>query len=372
VPRLLYLLPYSLDNQIHGGKVRSNWISKKLGEIGKSLEVVFVNDRSFVPEEKPSFSNLVPKELAGDLDFLTRNYSLELLVDSETELVVFEQPWLWHEIERIKIKYPNIKTVYSSQNVEWELKRKIFERYLGNLDFEPIIGFIRDLEIRIAKNVNAIIAVSAEDARWYEKYSKNKVTLARNGTSFIPEETIFTKVIQPNYGLVVGSAHPPNIEGAITYLSDPDVWLPRGAVLKIVGSLSTALKPFWSGLVNRWGESCVELIDSMQDAELNHAVAKAKVILLPITYGGGTNLKTAEALASNCYVVGSSSAFRGFEEYSSMDGIFQVKNSMEFKIRTVGSLNQTVTPVNRRLLPELHWNTSLEPMKLRISGLLDA
>jgi hypothetical protein len=371
MPRLLYLLPYSDDNHIHGGKVRSNWISKKLAEIDNSLQVVFVNDRSYVDEEKPYWNNLVPKELAGDLDFLTRNYSLEVLVDSETELVVFEQPWLWREIVRIKSKYPDIKTVYSSQNVEWELKLKIFNRYLGDQEIEPIIKLIRDLEIEIARNVNAILAVSTEDAQWYEKYSENKVTLAKNGTSFTANERTLAKATQANYGLVVGSAHPPNIEGAITYLSDPDVWLPKGSSLKVVGSLAAALKPLWSGLVNRWGDTCVELIDSLPEAALNQVVANAKVILLPVSYGGGTNLKTAEALASMCFVVGSKSAFRGFEEFSCMEGVFKAENSLEFKKRTIGCLNQIDTRSNRRSIPELHWNYSLDLMKTRLSGLLN-
>ena len=365
------MLPYSNDGQIHGGKVRANWISKKLEEIDKSIEVVFVNDRSYVNIKKPLWSNLVPKELAGDLDFLARDYSLETLVDSETELVVFEQPWLWSEIERIKSKHPDIRIVYSSQNVEWVLKHKIFERYLGNLDFDPIIQFIRNLEIKIAKNVDAILAVSAEDASWYEKYSLKKVTLAKNGTSFNQEHATIIEASDSNYGLVVGSAHPPNIEGVTTFLSDPDVWLPRGSLLKIVGSLTSPLKPFWSGLANRWGEPCVELIDSMPAEELIQVIAKAKVVLLPISYGGGTNLKTAEALASTSYVVGSGSAFRGFEEYSNLEGVFKVDNSMEFKIRTIGCLNEKKSQSERRQLPELHWNNSLAPMKSRILDLLN-
>ena len=340
-------------------------------EIDESLEVVFVNDRKYVSVEKPFWSAMVSKELAGDLDFLTRDYSSESLVDSETELVVFEQPWLWSDIKRIKLKYPNIRIVYSSQNVEWVLKHAIFERYLGNLDFDPIIQFIRNLEIEIAKNVDAILAVSAEDASWYEKYSGKKVTLAKNGTSFEQEEEIFTNAAASNYGLVVGSAHPPNIEGVTTFLSDPDVWLPRGSMLKIVGSLVSPLKPFWSGIVNRWGEPCVELIDSMQEKELNQVIANAKVILLPISYGGGTNLKTAEALASKSYVVGSKSAFRGFEEHSTLEGVFKVDNSMEFKVRTIGCLNETKSQAERRQLPELHWNISLAPMKSKILDLLN-
>lgn len=369
--KILYLLPYSKDGHVHGGKVRSDWISRKLLEIDKSLAVVYVDDRNYVSVKKPFWRTLVPKELAGDLDFLTRDYSLELLVDSQTEIVVFEQPWLWGEIERIKLKYPNIRIVYSSQNVEWELKRKIFERYLGNMDFEPIIKFVLELEIKIAKTVNAILAVSAEDANWYQGFTDTKVILAKNGTSLKHDERADIRANDSNYGLVVGSAHPPNIEGVITYLSDPDVWLPRGSFIKIVGSLSSPLEPYWSGLTNRWGEPCVELFDSMPEKELNEVIRKAKVILLPISYGGGTNLKTAEALASNSYVVGSRSAFRGFDEYSTSDGVFKVDSSMEFKIRTIGCLNEVKSVTERKLLPELHWNNSLAPVRSKILELLN-
>ena len=109
----------------------------------------------------------------------------------------------------------------------------------------------------------------------------------------------------------------------------------------------------------------------MPAEELIQVIAKAKVVLLPISYGGGTNLKTAEALASTSYVVGSGSAFRGFEEYSNLEGVFKVDNSMEFKIRTIGCLNEKKSQSERRQLPELHWNNSLAPMKSRILDLLN-
>lgn len=371
MPKILYLLPYSDDGKIHGGKVRSHWISKKLAEIDESFEVVFVNDRRYLNEEKHFWGDMVPEELAGDLDFLTRNYSLDTLVDSKTQLVVLEQPWLWHEVERIKRKFPGVKVIYSSQNVEWELKYKIFQRYLGNLDFEPIVKFIRDLEIKILENVDAILAVSVEDEVWFRNHCQSEVILAKNGTSFDQEEINFSRTVSSSYGLVVGSAHPPNIEGVFTYLSDPDAWLPRGSFLKIVGSLSSALEPIWNGLANRWGEPCVELIESISDDELKDVIMKSSVVLLPVSYGGGTNLKTAEALASNSYVVGSRPAFRGYEEYTVEAGVYMVESSMEFKIRTIGCLNKPESIDRGRLRLELHWNNALEPMKSRISEMLN-
>lgn len=54
---------------------------------------------------------------------------------------------------------------------------------------------------------------------------------------------------------------------------------------------------------------------TISDSQLRGLLATAHVIILPITSGGGTNLKTAEALWSGQRIVATNKAFRGFEKF---------------------------------------------------------
>jgi hypothetical protein len=57
----------------------------------------------------------------------------------------------------------------------------------------------------------------------------------------------------------------------------------------------------------------------------------AHCILLPLTQGGGTNLKTAEALWSGKNIVATSVAMRGFEKFKESTGVQIADNSTDFK-----------------------------------------
>ena len=54
-------------------------------------------------------------------------------------------------------------------------------------------------------------------------------------------------------------------------------------------------------------------------------------VFLPIRGGGGTNLKTAEALALGKWVVATSTALRGFEAFLGADGVVIADTSADFR-----------------------------------------
>ena len=49
-------------------------------------------------------------------------------------------------------------------------------------------------------------------------------------------------------------------------------------------------------------------------------------MLLPITYGGGSNLKTAEALLTGHPIIATAKAFRGCEVFTDMPGMIIAGN----------------------------------------------
>ncbi len=59
----------------------------------------------------------------------------------------------------------------------------------------------------------------------------------------------------------------------------------------------------------------IKQLYDVTDGQLQVILNGSQAILLPICSGGGTNLKTAEALVSNKYIIGTEVSFRDFESY---------------------------------------------------------
>ena len=75
----------------------------------------------------------------------------------------------------------------------------------------------------------------------------------------------------------------------------------------------------------------------MSDEDLAAVKTLAHTFLLPIPHGGGSNIKTAEALYSGAYVIGTAAAFRGFEDFLDLPEVVVARSPAEFQtsIQTV-------------------------------------
>jgi glycosyltransferase involved in cell wall biosynthesis len=69
----------------------------------------------------------------------------------------------------------------------------------------------------------------------------------------------------------------------------------------------------------------------VSEARLATILDCASCVILPITHGGGTNLKTAEAIWSGKHVIATDVAMRGFEEYIGSAGIHVASDAVEFR-----------------------------------------
>lgn len=368
---VLQLLPYANDSGIHGGKIRAREIRSALLTEQAKIETVFLGDLQFIQESDEFNLNGIPPSLVGDVNLLNCNFKLSKIKLPNLRIILFEQPWAWSEVKRLKISNPKAVVIYSGQNVEHQLKERILKPQYGRRAVE-IANQIRRIEIEIAVMADYIFTVSQEDANWYSKFSKNAPIVAQNGTSI--SETIAHSEYESDspYGLVVGSAHPPNIEGCLKFLSEPQLWLPKSTRIVVAGSLSLALRDSWHSLQNRWGQSCVELISGVTDLDLSRLISGCHVMLLPIGYGGGTNLKTAEALTSGRPIVASQQAFRGFKEYSGAKFVSMVDNSLEFKIETINKLMQPKQSFIPRNVHDLKWEKTLASIKILYRDIMNA
>ena len=76
-------------------------------------------------------------------------------------------------------------------------------------------------------------------------------------------------------------------------------------------------------------------------SDLDYLINRAAVVLLPIAQGGGSNIKTAEALLSGRPIVASSTAFRGYEAFRNSAGVTIEDNVGRFRHAVRMALSKT-------------------------------
>jgi glycosyltransferase involved in cell wall biosynthesis len=174
--------------------------------------------------------------------------------------------------------------------------------------------------------------------------------------------------------LFIGSAHPPNISGFFETLGDSLGFLPPDRKICVVGSVASHITehPHFQ----RWlpiNLSRVISLGLLEDADLAAVKTLAHVFILPITEGGGSNIKTAEALYSGKYVIGTHVSFRGFEEYLCLPGVHRTDTPAQFR-ETLHRILQAPPLVSgdewQTLRERLVWHHTLAPMTRAVGDFL--
>ncbi|MDZ3828738.1 glycosyltransferase family protein [Pseudomonas monsensis] len=102
----------------------------------------------------------------------------------------------------------------------------------------------------------------------------------------------------------------------------------------------------------------------LPDEDLDAVKTLAHAFLLPIPHGGGSNIKTAEAIYSGKYVIGTESAFRGFEQHLNLPEISVARTPDEFhaaiRLRLTGPATIDANGPDRVSREPLTWVRSLE------------
>jgi hypothetical protein len=253
------------------------------------------------------------------------------------DVIEVVQPWLFGFCQRYVVQaciQPAI--VYSSQNVESSLKERIVRSYSREKRALAVADSIHTAEVAAISGSDGVICVSQTDLDWSRQHSDKSMLLAPNGVkpwAVSDEGNTAAKTIVggKQFSIYCASAHPPNMTGFFemfgggfgSLMPDQSLLIVGGAGPAIAGdvrvhqSAKLAERIVVAGIVS---QSCLEgLLD------LAHCV------VLPLTQGGGTNLKTAEALWSGRYVLATTVAMRGFEDFLGAQGVFVADDPSDFK-----------------------------------------
>jgi len=361
------MCPYLNNEQIHGGKIRSREIALVLKKEASSFETKFLKPDPHDSMQTSPFLGGLPLSLVGDVNLLFNDFGKDFYPDFDPDIIIFEQPWLWNEVLKLRKKFPNVKLIYSSHNIEHQLKDSIFLDANIN-DGGKVSSFIRDLENEILNSVDEVWATCEFDARYFHSQSNIKIRVFQNGASQIMNSDVLASPLNAPFLLVVGSGHPPNIAGLKYYLADLDKWMTGYGKLVVVGSLALSVQEFFE---NSLQNGDIVLIPSASNALLRRLISSCSAILLPVMYGAGTNLKTAEALVSDRKIISTKAAMRGYENFVKEAGVFVTDNAMEFKILSIGALlGDHNASFVRNDSAALHWRATLQDLNRSIRELI--
>jgi glycosyltransferase involved in cell wall biosynthesis len=355
----------SSDKQ-NGGFIRFNQIADYFRKMGLTVEQFYSKDHSYRDRNGPNLIENLDNSLLSDyLDFY-RDYEVCSKITSEPDLIFLEQPWLINEALALKSKFSKSRIVYSSHNIEWVLKRRILQEVNPGLN-DQVIRDILTFERTAVRAADHVLAITNADAEHMLKFfdaDSSKILIVANGTSYEPSKEFSPK--EKGFCLVVGSAHPPLIDGTVRFLSDAAGWLPKNFDLVLAGSICDVNTSYWNSQKSLNRRSGVKLLGSISKEVLNQALGSATVIALPISYGGGSNLKTAEALMTGRPVVASRAAMRGFETYASAKNVSVTASPTAFKLAVVKYALQKPNTIERTFAKDLTWEYCLKNLAILV------
>lgn len=364
--RVVTFATYALGEPRHGGQIRAAAMNGALADAGWSVRHCCVVDHLNGAAAPDEWVFQIPAARLGAIGEQGRRADVaasDLLIEDGArfdelrealrrfgpDVLVFHQPWLWPALSALRVELPRrTRLVYAAQNRETLLMADELKATPQPLR-DAILARAAAIERDLLAACHGLVCVSEEDR---DGFGFDGPTLVlRNGVQ--PFE-----IAPPSEILFVGSAHPPNAEGFVALLPDLDFLGPRRRIV-VAGGVGALLQA--DGRYARCGER-LRLTGPVDRALLDRLLVACDGIILPIVSGGGTNLKTPEALYSQKPIVATSMAFRGFEEHRSAAGVEIADTPAAFQaaIRRIPASPPRPAPV--RDADALTWPALLAPL----------
>jgi hypothetical protein len=224
-----------------------------------------------------------------------------------------------------------------------------------------------------------VVCVSQNDVDWTQAEGAKECLLAANGVT--NRQTTHTGIVEANnivghkkFALYCASAHSPNIEGFFDYFGNGIGCIAPDERIVIAGEAGSFIKND-KRYQKSAGLSRLTLTPGLvSETCLQGLLHTAHVIVLPLSHGGGTNLKTAEALWSGKWVLGTPIAFRGYEHFTNSKGVKIQSDPQRFlsilrEILSHPPISLTEDEKNERQV--VLWESTLAPLCAWISQYLE-
>lgn len=390
---VVVLTTYPLVRPRHGGQVRAHAIVTEYQRHGFDTRPIAIYEpeqygsdetgRYDVPlPATPSARTFHGESIPLITDFLSGSYgasdgfkAIQARLPDRIDVIHIEQCWLWPVAIAIRENdaYSDARIVLGTQNIEHHLKKKIFDSY--GVSANHVLREIEALEHDAACRADVMCAVTEADALYFSRVAQKDCLVAANGVTELDASekkcNEWAKILPAApFLLYVASAHPPNFKGLSDMLGGSLGFIPPDSRLVVVGSVCEHIySELKAGRFGSLNLSRLNLLYKQEDADLMAIKKLAHGYLLPIRDGGGSNLKTAEAIFSTKYVLGSDAAYRGYQGYLNLPELFVARSPAEFHAmgRAIFALKPS-SGTKGELRTELTWGKSLQSLFSALIG----
>ena len=388
IRRVLGLGTYPIAKPVHGGQRRVAAFKTFYRSIGVDYEYACIYDpnhygpdivgRHDIPLVASS-SEESPVSLIGDIlsgrqaatDPVSFQHFLNVLDRLRPDALQLEHPFMWPLVKRLrdKIGEQRLPLIYSSHNVEAPLKGEILSGSgVSSETRRRICDSIDQMEAEVCRAATLTVCVSRSEQKHYLQYqpSLERVIVVPNGIErpppVIPDYAPCSREFGENpFAFMVGSAYPPNIEGFCHYVvSDGAFMTPPARSIAVCGGVCDGILNHH--LYRRFmaaNSARIHLFPRIEDEELWSIKTKCHVVLLPIGTGRGSNLKTAEALMLGKWVIATSIAMRGYEDFLDIEGLIIANDSVGFRRAIAQALRSpppSISDKSRQVREALYWD----------------
>lgn len=351
--RVLQICPFPIpEKPSSGGQIRIDEIAKMYRALGAEVErcSIVTRKRDLVnPMDvlMPWWHRVRRKHLGrpsniGPLrQYWSASRSDALLnrllarVSSRIDIIQLEHPWLIPLAKKLR-QHPLLEKavlVYSSHNIESALHESMWrEAGVWNRKAAALQQDMLAAEVAAAREADIVWAVSESDAAVLSGWGAREVLVAPNGCRLLPKRSATEGLPSKPYALFAGAAYGPNVNGFQEWLGLSLDYLPLDTAVVTAGSCGKVFStmPSYAAAID---DGRFLNYGWVEQPFLDQLLLHAAVIILPVSAGGGTNLKTAEAIMSMRPVVATSYAMRGYEKWKNVESIYVEKTPKEFQDR---------------------------------------
>jgi hypothetical protein len=391
--RVLQIGTHATLRPIHGGQLRSHHIGRVLEQAGHSVRGIaitgrqnhdIVNDREAILDIRTAkhwkgaqaggvFADYFLCVVVQDNPNLSKEF-FRLAEAARPNVVLLEHPWMWPLARLIPaVSSGQAHVVYDSQNVEAHLKRNLLQdkklEATALSEATALLPAVDSLEREVVTCVAAVTACTAEDATVFDAWGAKRTVIAGNGSSSRPPTWLRGPLpaLLPagsRYAFMVGSEHPPNMSGFENLVLPWLASLYSGQRVVVAGGVCDWLHGRLAELgISKALEGRLVLLGRVNDLTLTALIENAACVMLPIEYGGGSNIKTAEALLSDRRIVASPASMRGFGEYLNLPGITVADGPAAFGAAVLSALaDRSPALRSSASVAALTWDATLAPI----------
>lgn len=315
-------------------------------------------------------------------DVPVRRLLERLLRTFRPDVVHVEQPYLYPGLRQLLIELRQTPAiVYGSQNIEAPMKRGILtDAGWTARQVDRYCEEIHNLEVAFSRECELVAACTPSDLEQHRAFGAQQTVLAPNGIDETTEKPggadeldIADAISGKKIVLFIGSAHRPNLVGFRDLVGLDLEFLPDDARVVAVGGICNSIR---NNLLGRTPEEVVStsllLAGLVTESQLRELIDRADVILLPISTGGGSNLKTAEAIAANRKIVTTSGALRSFEWFGEFPNVWVADTRAEFHDSIVQAIRSDYverTAAQDRRVSSVYWENCLGELVSAVDGL---